>query len=410
LLARQLAAAPQLFDGFSGGEAGVLFDALLELALVIVVTVSAFFILRGLAKRLDRRIGARAADKGMIETAALVVVSLLVDVAVVLLAWATGYAVATLALGAFGTIGIREALYLNAFLAVELVKVGVRTILSPTTGELRPISIPDAGARRLNVWVSVVVSVLGYGQLLIVPIIAQHVSWLAGQGMGVLVSILAIALLAAMVLTYRRRVSDWLLSARNMASGSRPVRFFARNWHVPVLLYLAALLLIVFTRPGAILLPVLGASAQILGAIVVGSIAASAISRSIRNGVHLPPQVNQRLPLLERRLNAFVPKALIVLQILIILAVLAFAFHTIGLIDLRGWLAGRFGAAATAALFSVAFILVISFLVWLAISSYIDYRLNPDFGAVPTARESTLLALARNALTVILMAVTLMFT
>ena len=38
---------------------------------------------------------------------------------------------AILALGEFGQIGIRQTLYLNAFLLVEMAKVAVRLVLSP---------------------------------------------------------------------------------------------------------------------------------------------------------------------------------------------------------------------------------------------------------------------------------------
>jgi hypothetical protein len=49
-LRAQLARAPEVFDGLSGGEAGVLLDALRELALVIAGTVVVFFVLRGLGR------------------------------------------------------------------------------------------------------------------------------------------------------------------------------------------------------------------------------------------------------------------------------------------------------------------------------------------------------------------------
>jgi len=405
----RIEAAPRMFSGLSGNEASVLWKALLELAATIAVTVATFFVLRALAKRLDRRIGARAAESDLVRTVFYVIGSLIIDMLVVAAAWATGYAVAVIFFGEFGSIGIRQALYLNAFLAVELVKVGVRTVLSPTTGALRPIDLPDRGARRLNIWVSVVVSVLGYGQLLVVPIVNQQIGWLAGQSMVVLVSILAVLLLVAMTLVHRRQVAEWLLNERNMMSGSGTARFLARNWYWPILLYLLVLLVIVITRPGAVLLPVLGASAQILGGIVLGSIAANAISRSIRNGLHLPANVNQRVPLLERRLNAFVPRVLYVVRALILFAVFAFAMHVIGAIDLWAWLEGEVGAAATGTIASVGFILLGSFAVWLALSSWIDYRLNPDFGTVPSARERTLLSLARNAGALVVIAITLMF-
>ena len=62
-----------------------------------------------------------------------------------------------------------------------------------------------------------------------------------------------------------------------------------------------------------------------------------------------------------------------------------------------------------ATLVSAALILLLSFAVWLALTSWVDYRLNPEWGSVPTSRESTLLGLLRNAVTVALVVVTLMF-
>ena len=407
---RELKSVPLVFAGLGGDEAAVLWDALVELFVIIAVTVAVFIALRMIARRLDRRIGARASESSLIRKAGYAASSLLLDAAVVLTAWATGYAVATLLIGDIGQVGIRQALYLNAFLVVELVKVGVRTIISPATGGLRPIALPDRGARRLYGWVNATVSILGYGQLLIVPIINTQAGWIAGAAAGVLVSVLAVLSLLAMTMIHRKEVRHWLLVDRHMEAGSGIVRFIGRYWHWPLMIYLTVLLLIVLTRPGTVLLPLLGASAQILGAIVLGAIAANAVSHSIREGLHLPADVNARLPLLERRLNAFVPRALHIVRVVIILAVIGFALHTAGIIDIDDWLRGEFGAAAAGAVASVAFMLFFGFAIWLAISSWIDYRLNPDYGGVPSARERTLLTLARNAITIVILALTVMFT
>lgn len=405
----RLQMAPDQFDGLRGDALAVIAAAAVDLALIIVATVVVFFLLRRVGKRLDSAMGARAADSGLLRTAALIVGSVLIDVAVVLLAWAAGYLLALFVIDGVGVIDIRQTLYLNAFLVVELVKVAVRTVLSPNTAALRPINIPDGAARKLNVWLSVVVSVLGYGQLLVMPIVAENVSWLAGQSMGVLIALIALLLLATLVLTHRRQVADWLLHGKNMSEGPRSLRGLAEAWHVPVMLYLSALFVIVLTRPGGVLLPVLGASGQILAAIILGSIAANAISRSIAKGVVLPASINERLPALERRLNAFVPKALTLVRIAIVLGVVLYSLQTIDLVDIEGWLVSQVGVRLTGMIFSVVFVLLGAFLIWLAISSYIDYRLNPDFGSVPSAREQTLLSLARNALNIVVVAITSMF-
>jgi len=55
-------------------------------------------------------------------------------------------------------------------------------------------------------------------------------------------------------------------------------------------------------------------------------------------------------------------------------------------------------------------ILSAAFMLWLATTSFVDYRLNPEYGAVPTSRETTLLSLFRNAATIAIIIITLMFS
>jgi small-conductance mechanosensitive channel len=77
--------------------------------------------------------------------------------------------------------------------------------------------------------------------------------------------------------------------------------------------------------------------------------------------------------------------------------------------DMRGWLESQIGLAVTAAIVSVSVILIVAFAIWLGLTSFVDYKLNPEFGAVATSRETTLLTLLRNAATIALIIVTLMF-
>lgn len=409
-LGTQLLGAPgQLSSVLNGAAAGALLDAAIELALLVIATVAVFLVLRRIGRRIDRKLGARAHESGFGRTLLIALTSLAIDILVVLAAWASGYVVATLFIGPPGDLGIRETMYLNAFLVVEMVKVALRTILSPNTRELRPVPIPDRAAKKLNVWLSVVVSVLGYGQLLFAPIVAEQVSFFAGQSMVALVALVALIILTILTLGSRAAVADWLLQERHMAQGPRITQMFARKWHWPLMLYLIALFVIVLTRPGGVLLPVLGASAQIIGAIVGGSMAAHMISRSIASGIHLPENVNQRLPFLEQRLNSFVPKLLILLRLMIGIVVFAFALQSIGVFDFAGWLEGEIGARAASTLIAVLLMVLATFGLWLGVTSYIDYRLNPDFGAPPSAREKTLLTLGKNAFSVILIAISAMF-
>jgi len=409
-LGERLSAIPNVFAALGGAEnSRVLFDALKNLALIIIATYAVFLLLRVGGKRLYQRLGETASDAGQARTFGLVTASAVIDAMIVVVAWGAGYAIALTFFGEFGRIGIRQTMYLNAFLVVELAKVVLRVILSPSAGELRLIALTDGAARYLNRWLTVIISILGYGELLVIPIINQNVSFLAGRAVSTLIALIALVIALVLVLRNRRRVAGWLTDEESHADQRGLLSFLALRWHWPVVLYLTALFVIVVTRPGGMLFPILGASGKILLAILIGMIVTGAISRAASRGVSLPDQVRARLPLLETRLNRFVPPTLLIIRLFAFVAVAAFAANVVGLIDLQAWLESRVGVEMTATIFSTAMIVLVSFVIWLGLTSWIDYRLNPEYGNIPTAREKTLLALLRNAATIAILIITLMF-
>ncbi len=246
----QLTRSGSVLDGLSGRELGVLWEALVDLALVIAITVGVFLVLRRIGMSIYRRMGASARDGGLARAIPLYLASGLIDALIVVLAWAAGYAITILALGQVGQISIHQTLYLNAFLLVEMAKVVVRLILSPSTGSLRPIPIGDHAARYLNSRLNVVVSLVGYGQLLVVPIINSNVSRTAGNATSTLIAFVVLIILVWLVLRNRKDVTDWMLGPETQdlppeaeAEAAAPQRrsalaFLARHWHWPALIYL----------------------------------------------------------------------------------------------------------------------------------------------------------------------------
>ncbi len=511
----QLMRAPDVFDGLSGREAGVLLTALQELALIIIGTVAVFIVLRRLGKVLYARMGTAAGESGFLRTALLFIGSVLVDALIVLAAWAVGYLIATLFIGSFGRVGIRQTLYLNAFLIVELAKVVVRLALSPSASNLRPLPVSDAAAQYMASRFNLMVGLVGYGQLLVVPIINANVSFAAGSATSALIALVTMGLAFWLVWRNRRPVAEWLerggqteaqyleaqraaeeaarqiaeeeaaqaeaarqaalaesearedggvagapseftmseaaaqeaaeekaivaeqaaeeaaereaeeRAAREAAAQAAapepapaapatphrrgPLGVLARNWHWPVSLYLLFMLVIVLTRPGNAAFHALLNSGQVLLVLLLGVVVSGALTRMMVRGVQLPDSVTARMPLLEKRLNAFVPKALFVLRLAIFVIVIAVALNAISVIDIRSWLASQIGLRLTSVLLSVAGVLIMSFILWVALTSWVDYRLNPEFGSVATARERTLLTLLRNAATIALVVITVMF-
>ncbi|MGB8623596.1 MAG: mechanosensitive ion channel domain-containing protein, partial [Paracoccaceae bacterium] len=133
------------------------------------------------------------------------------------------------------------------------------------------------------------------------------------------------------------------------------------------------------------------------------------LSRAMARGITLPEDVTQRLPLLEPRLNSFVPRVLFILRYLILAAVVLYALDTLSVLHLRAWLESQIGLQLTGKVIAVAVMLLVAYGIWLAMTSWVDYRLNPEFGKVASARETTLLSLLRNAATIALLILTLMF-
>ncbi|SDY28766.1 mechanosensitive ion channel domain-containing protein [Citreimonas salinaria] len=463
-----------VLGGFSGDELSVLLQSLQSLFLIILITVAVFATLRALLRRPFQRLGARAAQANMVNTALIFIGSVAIDAAIVLAAWALGYAITLLLLGDYARIDFRQALYLNAFLLVEMVKVAVRAVVSPTTAGLRMIRLSDRAAILLNRYANVVISVLGYGQLLVVPIMNRNLSYAAGIAVSAVLSLVALLFVVWIVLRHREPVAGWLLRRiapeRDAAAPSRveaedgtvttmvgaeaqeapvdeahrPATTFEaapapegdgelvetgplpereppekqngalatlmRNWHWFALAYLAFMFVAVVTQPTWRVIDYLFTSLQVLAAVLVGSVIQGALGRWLRSGIRIPEELRLRLPLLEPRLNAIVPKIINVLRIIVAVLVLAYTLDAIGLFDTSRWIGTEFGLNLSGRLVTVLLILLAAALIWLAINSWVDYRLNPDYGSIPTARETTLLALARNAAIIALIILTLMFT
>ncbi|MBV0910929.1 mechanosensitive ion channel domain-containing protein [Anianabacter salinae] len=398
-----------IFTSLSGRELDVLFEALTQLAAIIVATVVVFTALRMLARPIYGRMGARADGAPLLRTVLLYAGSAVMDVLIVVIAWLAGYAIATLVLGDFGQVGIRQALYLNAFLLVEMAKVGVRLLFSPATEKLRILPLADGAARYLSGRINIILSVLGYGQLLVIPILNQNVSFAAGRSVSAILALAVLIYLVGLVLHKRQAVTEWLLGDEEAKPKRNSLKTLARSWHLFALAYLLVMFFIVMTQPGPQVFTAIFNSFKVAGVIVLGIIVSNAMTKAIKSGFSLPSGLHQRLPLLEVRLNQFVRRALTALRVVIVIAVALIAADLLGFLDVGGWFETDLGLRASGMVVSVTLILLGAFAVWLALSSWVDYRLNPDFGSAPSSREKTLLTLLRNAATIALVIVTLMF-
>jgi len=404
-----LATTQRRLAGLGGERAGALPGIARDLATVVIATLASYIVLRLLARRRFAQLGAAAAGTGLLRTCAMFGISVVIDIALVVLAWASGYAIVFFALGQRGAVDINQSLYLNAFLVVELGKVALRAILAPNAPQLRPAPLGDAGARAWNTRLSIPVSILGYGLMLVTPLVSQTVSIFTGRAVQVVIYALVLLWMIVLVIRHRRDPARYLASRRENGEDAthRVLAAFARFWHWPALAYLFSLFVLAVSESGAIA-PMLRTSASVILTVLAGVGVSILMTLGARRGVRLPDSFTQTLPLLETRLNAFARSFLSAARLVILVTTLGVAIEVSGLFGLGAGLSRVFGDDFAGALVSVAVIVVVTFLLWLALASWVDYRLNPGRGAA--AREQTLLTLLRNAATIALIIIALMFS
>jgi small conductance mechanosensitive channel len=395
----------------SGGRLERLGEAALSLLGIIVATIVIFHALGFVAQRLFDWLARRARDAGWLKIATLLAAASLIDALVILLAWAGGYALALYALGVPGQMDTNQSLYLNAFLLIESSKVALRFFLAPRYGDLRLVRLPDLQANYWYFWLSRIIGLLGYGMLLVVPIVAFNLSREVGLATEYLIGAAALAMAIVVVLQNRQGLRQVLVARAQAREGEfigRGLMLLAQIWHLVAIAYCVGLFVTWVVHPQQALPFMVTATGESIVAIALGIVAASVISRAITAGLRLPEEVRQRLPLLEARLNAFVPGMLRVVRSLVLLGVILMIARAWGLFDVVSWAASAAGQEVVARAISAGIILLVAALLWLALSSWIEFRLNPNRARLPGPRERTLLALLRNAATVVIATVTFM--
>lgn len=402
--------------------------ALMPLALAAVATILAFILLRMIAMRIYTRIdrwvavhgcdpdaprkaGAPASMRVLYRRAGAIVGALAIDVGVVLLAAMAGGAAALWSTPGRGTLDGLAAVFLQAFVWVEIVKVLIRTVFAVRHPHLRLLPMSDELAKYWNAWLVRIVAAAGYGTLLIDPVMSAALSPALGR-LASMVIMLAVYVYAVRVIWQNRLAVRERLSRRaaNSATflGAR-LHFLSRIWHVLGIGYFTVLLVVSQIDPTNALPFMARATAQTLLVIGVGSLLILLLNTFLAKPITLSADLRRRLPLLEARVNAYVPAILKVVGWIIRIVVVLLILDAWRAFDLSRWLASDAGGAAIKLVLNILIVLLIAAMAWTVIASIIEHRLSQSEGrGMPTARERTLLALFRNAALIVIVTMTLM--
>lgn len=381
-------------------------DFLTSFLLVGAALFASFLVLRLMSHFLQHHFANRAAGRNWSLRLVLTAIATLVDITTVALAWGAGYIIALQVVGSgTGRMDINQTLLLNAFLMVELLKVGMRMVLQPRFPALRLPPVCDTTAAYWYFWLARIISLVGYTFLFVAPVIASLASDTVAQVLGVVVMLTVLFIALLIILQNRDRVRQ-ALSAR--AAGGR-ADFLGRSgaflsgiWHLLAIAYVVSAFVVWLVNPAIALPFMVSATLKSIIAFIFGGLVIVFVARIANAGLRLPDDVRLRLPMLEGRLQAFVPLMMQIVRTLVSAGVVIAVAQSWGLIDFIGWLASDTGQRITTSTIAALIILMLGFLSYLAMSSWVEYRLNPEFGSIPTSREKTLLSLFRNAFTITL--------
>jgi len=403
-------AVTDLRDGLSGAS-NADFSQFQQIALnVLLVAVGlfgGFWVLRVLVFWSQRAIANRVEQRPWYIRGMGALGAAAVDTGSVAIAWAIGYAIALGLIGyTSGRMGINQSLLLNAFLVVELIKLLVRTVLSPRYRSLRLLPVGDSNAAYWSFWIARIVSLIGYTFMFVAPVLAANLSPGAANAVKALVMLTATAIGIVIVLQNKQDVKVWLtgLAGKRANDGfGRVLLAIGQFWHLVAIAYLLALLVVWFANPDEALPFMLGATVQSLIAILVGTAIVAFIGRFVGVGFHLPGDIRARLPLLEARIKAFVPRVMQIVRWVVLVGVVIAILQAWALFDFLGWISSEGGQQVAGSVISAALIILICIVLHIVVASWVEYRLNTKVGKAPTAREKTLLGLFKNAFTIALL-------
>lgn len=417
-LSRNVQAMADMFSrrGWVAGAYVKGLDTVPGLLAVFASTIMAFFLLRACAalayRRLDgwvSRLGAdletvgrrAAALRDLYRKMGAIVLGFLIDLAAVLLAAAVGYGVVLYVVARHQSAQVPGAVFASAFLAVEATCALARVVFATRYPDLRLIRMSDGVAGFWNAWLARLIRITGYGLMVAVPVAQMLLLPAAGRVLSLLI-MLGVYVYAVRVIWSNRH----LLRARMMdraADLSAPLmstllRVLARVWHVLGIAYFTELLIASQVNPEDALPFMARATIQTLIAVGAGVLLSMIVTSLLSRRICLSGDMRARLPMLENRINAYVPAALRATRLFVLFVVALVVLDAWHAFNLPAWVASASGRVVLTTVVRVVVVLLVAAFVWTVVASIIESRLSGGTNQHrPSDREKTLLSLFRNA-------------
>jgi len=393
------------------------FNALSHFAMLAGALFTFYWLVRWAVSPLYRRMGAwgrqkNADRRSWLHLPGMIAAAFIIDLLLLALALVVGQILSDNMNAGSRTIAYQQGLFLNAFALIEFFKAILRLMFCPRFPELRFFHLSDGRAHYWNTRLSWLSGLIGYGLLVIVPIVANQVNVQVAALVNV--AIMGLITLWALYLIFHNRRNIQLelarLADRSLSFFALFIRAFALVWHWLASAYFIALFLFSMFNPGDSLQFMMAATVRSLAIVGIGALVSGMLTRWIGKTIVLSPELRRNYPELQSRVNGWVSAMLKLARVITVFAVTLLLLNAWNLFDLWHWLTVGAGEKLVDILIRIVVILFFSAVGWTLLASMIESRLASDSHGrpMPSARARTLLTLFRNALAVIISTITIM--
>ncbi|MBP2197026.1 mechanosensitive channel protein [Pantoea cypripedii] len=310
------------------------------------------------------------------------------------------------------TIAYQQGLFLNAFALIEFFKAVLRLIFCPRFPALRFFHLSDARASYWNTRLSWLSGIIGYGLLVVVPIVSNQVNMQVAALVNVLVMGIMTVWALWLIFRNKRNIHEELsrLADHSLSFFALFIRAFGMVWHWLASAYFIALFLFSIFNPGDSLKFMMSATVRSLAIIGIAALISGMLTRWIGKTLTLSPDMRRNYPELQKRVNDWVKALLKLARVITVFATLLSLLNAWNLFDLWHWLTFGAGQKMVDVMIRIVMIVLLSAIGWTLLASLIESRLASDSHGrpMPSARTRTLLTLFRNALAVVISTITIM--
>lgn len=397
------------------------FDAAFTLFLVVAATLAVWLVLRVFNTRLfgwlEGHAGsARERASGSFgfwtRFGGLILAALVTEAVGVVVASAVGGAVASTVAQVDSQTATRGLLFVNAFFLIEMLKAVVRAVFSPRFPGLRPSPMSTTLAGWWSIRLRWLIGWLGYGIMVVVPILETQISSRLGALAYLIVCAVAFVTSVLALWGYRQPLTatftDRAARSKSLVFGFL-YRLAGRLWLSLTLAYLTVVFLLTQLPTPDALAFVIRASIATAVVMVIGWIGCRIIDllRQLARG--LGGRAAGQVPQMERQIDRYVPIFATVAKFLTVISVIGALIGTWHIVDLAAWLYSPAGSQTVGSVLRVLLIAGVAAVFWIVTSSLLEFRLSPHTGqGAPSARQQTLIALLRNVLAVVIATLTAM--